>query len=276
MTELIYPNIDPVLVSVGVFDLHWYGVMYVLAFASAWLLAMHRTHKPFSPVTHLQIDSLITYGAFGAIIGGRVGYGVFYHFDAWMGDPLLIFRLWDGGMSFHGGLIGVAFAVLFYAHRIHVPYLKLTDFVAPIVPVGLGLGFLGSFISQELWGRPTDVPWAMIFPRDPEALMRHPSQLYQMIVEGGVLFALVFWFSRCARPQGAVSGIFLMAYGLFRICTEFFREPDLHLGFDFSGWITRGQILSAPMILFGMGLFIYAYAARPKTLVEATGQLKEK
>lgn len=273
---LVHPNFDPVLVSVGLMDVHWYGVMYLLAFAVAWLLAMHRTRQIFSPVSKLHIDSLITYGAFGAIIGGRVGYVVFYFFDAWTADPLLIFYLWDGGMSFHGGLIGVAFAVLFYAHRIHVSYLHLTDFVAPLIPLSLGFGWLGHFIGQELWGHPTSVPWAMIFPNDLDLLARHPFQLYQVVLEGMLLFAFIFRFSRCRRPRGAVTGFFLVSYGFLRFFTEFFREPDLHIGFDFLGWVTRGQLLSAPMVLLGLGLLVYAYVVHFKNEREDPDSLKEK
>lgn len=264
---LTHPDFDPIIASVGPLDLHWYGLMYLFAFASAWLIAMYRTDKNDAPIAKARIDSLVTYGAFGAILGGRLGYLAFYNFDVWMSDPLILFWVWKGGMSFHGGLIGVAFAVFFYAHRIHVPYLKLTDFVAPLVPLGLGFGRLGNFIGQELWGRPTDIPWAMIFPKDPEALARHPSQLYQMIIEGGVLFVLVFWFSQKSRPLGAVSGVFLVAYGSLRIFSEFFREPDSHITFDLYSRVTRGQLLSVPMILLGLGLLLVAYLQSKKDQV---------
>ena len=256
---LTHPDFDPVAFSLGPLDVHWYGIMYLFAFVSAWLVAMHRAGQSRTPVTRPQVENLITYGAFGVVIGGRVGYVVFYNFDAWMRDPLWLFRVWEGGMSFHGGLIGVVLAMLFYAHRIRVPYLKLTDFVAPIVPLGLGFGRLGNFIGQELWGRPTDLPWAMVFPDDPEGLARHPSQLYQFALEGLVLFALVFWFSHRPRPAGAVSGVFLIGYSCFRILVEFAREPDQHIQFDLFGWVTRGQLLSLPMLALGLGLVLFAY-----------------
>ncbi|BFM21950.1 prolipoprotein diacylglyceryl transferase [Gilvimarinus japonicus] len=256
---LTHPNFDPVAVSIGPLDVHWYGLMYLLAFASAWFIAMRRALRPDSPVTRPQVENLITYGAFGVVIGGRVGYVVFYNFDAWMRDPLWLFRIWEGGMSFHGGLIGVLLAMLFYAHRIRVPYLRLTDFVAPIVPLGLAFGRLGNFIGQELWGRPTDLPWAMVFPKDPELLPRHPSQLYQFALEGVSLFVLVYWFSRKPRPTAAVSGVFLIGYAGFRILAEFAREPDQHIQFDLFGWVTRGQLLCLPMAALGIGLLIYAY-----------------
>ncbi|HEY7884387.1 MAG TPA: prolipoprotein diacylglyceryl transferase [Cellvibrionaceae bacterium] len=264
---LTHPNFDPVAFSIGPLDVHWYGMMYLLAFASAWFVAMYRARQPACVVNREQVENLITYGAFGVIIGGRVGYVVFYNFDAWMRDPLWLFRVWEGGMSFHGGFIGVALAMLFYAHRIRIPYLALTDFVAPIVPLGLGFGRLGNFISQELWGRASDVPWAMVFPKDPEGVARHPSQLYQFALEGVLLFTLVFWFSKKPRPVGAVTGVFIIGYSIFRLLVEFVREPDQHINFDLLGWVTRGQLLSLPMLLLGIGLVAYAYlgSARQKS-----------
>lgn len=256
---LTHPDIDPVAISIGPLDIHWYGIMYLFAFATAWALAMHRADRADSPVTRPQVENLITYGAFGVVLGGRFGYVVFYNFDAWMNDPLWLFRIWEGGMSFHGGFIGVVLAMLFYAHRLHIPYLRLTDFVAPLVPLGLAFGRLGNFIGQELWGRPTDLPWAMVFPKDPEHLARHPSQLYQMAMEGVLLFIIVFLFSRKPRPAGAVSGVFLIGYAVFRILAEFAREPDRHIQFDLFGWVTRGQLLSLPLLILGAGLLIAAY-----------------
>lgn len=256
---LTHPDFDPVALSLGPLDVHWYGIMYLFAFASAWFIAMHRADRDDTPITKPQVENLITYGAFGVVLGGRIGYVVFYNFEAWMRDPLLLFRIWEGGMSFHGGLIGVLLAMLFYAHRIHIPYLRLTDFVAPIVPLGLAFGRLGNFIGQELWGRPTEGPWAMVFPKDPELLPRHPSQLYQFAMEGVLLFIIVYGFSRKPRPTGAVSGVFLVGYGCFRIIAEFAREPDQHIQFDLFGWVTRGQLLSLPMLALGAALLVYAY-----------------
>jgi phosphatidylglycerol:prolipoprotein diacylglycerol transferase len=269
---LQHPDIDPVALSIGPLDVHWYGLMYLLAFASAWIIAMRRSRRSDSPVGATQVENLITYGAFGVVIGGRVGYVVFYNFDAWMRDPLWLFRVWEGGMSFHGGLVGVVLAMLFYAHRIGAPYLRLMDFVAPIVPLGLAFGRLGNFIGQELWGRPTDLPWAMVFPKDPELLPRHPSQLYQFALEGVMLFVVVFWFSRKPRPTAAVSGVFLMGYAVFRIIAEFAREPDQHIQFDLFGWVTRGQLLSLPMLALGIGLLVYAYRYRANPATTETGK----
>jgi phosphatidylglycerol---prolipoprotein diacylglyceryl transferase len=266
---LKYPEIDPVLMSLGPFDIagktlgplevHWYGIMYLFGFLGAWLVAMNRAKQPNSFVSKAQIEDLIVYGAMGVIIGGRFGYVLFYYFDRFLLDPLWLFRVWEGGMSFHGGMLGVVAALWLYSRKIRQPFLAVTDFVAPMVPLGLGFGRLGNFIGQELWGRATDVSWGMVFPRDPLGLTRHPSQLYQAFLEGLVLFAVLLWFSSKPRPRGAVGGLFLLLYGCFRFSVEFVREPDSHIGFDVLGWMTRGQMLSLPMILAGMGFLIWAY-----------------
>ncbi|EIK46870.1 prolipoprotein diacylglyceryl transferase [Cellvibrio sp. BR] len=262
---LQYPDIDPVAFSLGSFKVHWYGIMYLFAFVSAWLVAMHRAKQPGALINKAQVENLITYGAFGVILGGRFGYVVFYNFDYWLTDPLWLFRVWEGGMSFHGGLLGVIVAMMIYAKRIDRSFIGLMDFVAPMVPLGLGFGRLGNFIGQELWGRVTDVPWAIVFPKamDPEGVGRHPSQLYQACLEGLLLFIIVFWFSAKPRPRGAISGIFLIAYGTFRFATEFVREPDK--GVALVGWMTRGQLLCLPMFAVGLGLLIYAYVVTGKS-----------
>jgi phosphatidylglycerol:prolipoprotein diacylglycerol transferase len=262
---LQYPDIDPVAFSLGSFKVHWYGIMYLFAFVSAWLVAMYRAKQPGALINKAQVENLITYGAFGVILGGRFGYVVFYNFDYWLTDPLWLFRVWEGGMSFHGGLLGVIVAMMIYAKRIDRSFIGLMDFVAPMVPLGLGFGRLGNFIGQELWGRVTDVPWAIVFPRamDPEGVGRHPSQLYQACLEGLLLFIIVFWFSAKPRPRGAVSGIFLIAYASFRFATEFVREPDK--GVALVGWMTRGQLLCLPMFAVGLGLLIYAYVVTGKS-----------
>lgn len=266
---LTYPNFDPVAVSIGPLEVfgktlgplqvHWYGLMYLLGFACAWWLAMRRCRRPDSPCQPGHIEDLLVYGALGVVIGGRCGYVLFYHFDRFLSDPLWLLRVWEGGMSFHGGLLGVILAMVLFARKIQVPYFALTDFIAPLVPLGLGLGRLGNFIGQELWGRATDVSWAMVFPKDPLALARHPSQLYQAALEGVVLFVVLMWFSAKPRPRMAVSGLFLLLYGSFRFLVEFFREPDSFIGFDMFGWVTRGQLLSTPMILLGLVLLVLAY-----------------
>lgn len=263
---LKYPDIDPVLLSLGPLKIHWYGVMYLLGFLAAWLLARSRSQRAWSPVRKDQVEDLVVWAAFGVILGGRCGYVLFYNFDKWVADPLWLFRLWEGGMAFHGGLLGVIVAMALYARRIGQSFFEVTDFVAPLVPIGLGLGRLGNFIGQELWGRPTELSWGMIFPRDPEQLARHPSQLYQFALEGLLLFGILWWYSRKPRPIAAVSGLFLLCYGVFRFAVEFVREPDEHIGFDLFGWITRGQVLSLPMIAGGAAMMIVAWWWHRRTL----------
>lgn len=256
---LTYPEIDPVLISLGPLKIHWYGIMYLLGLLAAWLLAASRSKRAWSPLRRDQVEDLIVYAAFGVILGGRCGYVLFYNFDKWLADPLWLLRIWEGGMAFHGGLLGVIVALILYARKLQRPWLAVTDFVAPLVPIGLGLGRIGNFIGQELWGRATDLPIAMVFPRDPDQLARHPSQLYQAGLEGLVLFILLFWYSRRPRPEGAISGLFLLGYGSFRFAVEFAREPDSHIGFDLFDWVTRGQLLSLPMIVLGALMLIYSY-----------------
>ena len=273
---LQYPDLNPIAftipigpvsigdMTVGPFNVHWYGIMYLLAFASAWLIAIRRAKVPGAVVNKTQIENLITYGAFGVILGGRFGYVMFYNFEQWLRDPLWLFRVWEGGMSFHGGLIGVIVAMVIYSYRINRSFISLMDFVAPIVPLGLGFGRLGNFIGQELWGRVSDVPWAMVFPKAlPEGVARHPSQLYQAFLEGLVLFLIVFWFSARPRPRGAISGVFLLGYSTFRFGVEYVREPDL--GVALIAGMTRGQLLCVPMFLLGIGLLVWAYVVAPKT-----------
>jgi phosphatidylglycerol---prolipoprotein diacylglyceryl transferase len=256
---LSYPNIDPVAFSLGPLSVHWYGLMYLLGFVGAWRLALRRSKRPWSPVRKNQIEDLIVYSAFGVILGGRFGYVIFYHFEKWLSDPLWLFRIWEGGMSFHGGLLGVLVAIWLYGRKIKQPFLALGDFVAPMVPIGLGLGRLGNFIGQELWGRPTDAWVGMIFPRDNEQLARHPSQLYEFLLEGVVLYTLLILCSRKPRPRGVISGLFLVFYGCFRFIVEWFREPDSHIGFDLFDWMTRGQLLCLPMVTFGLLLILWGY-----------------
>jgi len=236
--------------------------MYLLAFASAWFLASRRAGFDYTPINRKQIDDLIFYGALGVVLGGRFGYVFFYNFDKFLDNPLWLLKVWEGGMSFHGGFLGVMVAMIIYARRLNLQPGQMLDFVVPIVPLGLGFGRIGNFIGQELWGRQADpelVPWAMIFPADPSGLARHPSQLYQAGLEGLLLFLIVYGFSRRSRPVWSVSGVFMVAYGCFRFIVEFFRQPDGHIGFDAFGWLTRGQLLSLPMIVAGILLIVYAY-----------------
>ncbi len=269
---LTYPEIDPVAVSIGSFtiagktlgplNIHWYGLMYLFGFAAGWALAYYRAGKRESVIQPKQAEDLLFYGAMGLVIGARVGYIVFYNFQAWTNDFSLIFRVWEGGMSFHGGLIGMAMGLLLYSRKINRNFFDVVDFVAPFAPLGIFFGRMGNFIGGELYGRPTDVPWAMIFPGDP-GVPRHPSQLYEGFLEGLVLFSVLMWFSRKPRPRAAVIGLFLTLYGVFRFSVEFVREPDAHISFDLFGWMTRGQILCIPMILVGVSLLIWTYRREP-------------
>jgi phosphatidylglycerol:prolipoprotein diacylglycerol transferase len=256
---LAYPEIDPVALAIGPLKIHWYGLTYLAGLAFAWWLAARRSAQPASPLSRQQVDDLIFYGALGVVLGGRIGYVLFYGGSRLAEDPAWLLRVWEGGMSFHGGMLGVILATFLFARRQGIAFGPLLDFVAPLAPLGLALGRLGNFIGQELWGRPGDVPWAMVFPRDPLQLPRHPSQLYQFALEGMVLFAILLWFSRRERPTWAVSGLFALGYGVLRFSAEFFREPDAHLGIQAFGWMTRGQILCVPMILLGLYMLWYAY-----------------
>jgi len=254
---LPYPEIDPVALSLGPLQIHWYGVMYVLAFAFAWRLALRNSQRPWSPIKQAQVEDLIVYGAFGVILGGRFGYMLFYSADKWLADPTMLIRIWEGGMSFHGGLIGVALAILLYSRKYQIPFLSLADFVAPLVPAGLFFGRIGNFIGAELYGRTTDLPWAMVFPSDPQQLPRHPSQLYEAALEGLVLFFIVNLYARKPRLYGSVAGMFLIFYGIFRFSVEFVRQPDAQFAgqsalLESFNWMTRGQTLCIPMIVLGL------------------------
>lgn len=252
---ITFPSIDPIIFSIGPISLRWYGFMYLLGFAATWWLAGRRLAQ--TPWNKDQLSDLLFYGFLGVILGGRVGYVLFYQFDLFLAEPLYLFKIWTGGMSFHGGLLGVLAAFWWFARSTKSSFLVVGDFIAPMVPIGLGAGRLGNFINAELWGRTTDVPWGVLFPNaGPEP--RHPSQLYEFFLEGVVLFAILWLFSAKPRPVGAVGGVFLAGYGTFRFIVEFFREPDAHIGLH-GGFISQGQILSLPMILGGIALVVLAY-----------------
>lgn len=248
---LIYPQIDPIAFSIGPLQIHWYGLMYLLGFGLAWALAHWRTKHYGLPWTSDQISDLIFYAALGVIVGGRIGYMLFYSSNVWMTKPWVVLKIWEGGMSFHGGLVGVAIVLWVYARQINKPYLEVGDFLAPLVPLGLGAGRLGNFINGELWGRPTDVSWGMLFPNAGD-IPRHPSQLYELGLEGIALFILVWCYASKPRPAGCVSGVFLMGYAMSRLVVERFREPDPQLGFLAFQSLTMGQMLSIPMLLVGL------------------------
>lgn len=254
---LQHPSIDPVAFEIGPLQVHWYGLMYLLGFIAAWGLAMLRQRRPDSGWSAEEVSDLIFFAALGVIIGGRLGYMLFYDFSTLIHKPWAAFMLWQGGMSFHGGLIGVITAMWLFARKSRKNFLKVTDFIAPLVPVGLALGRLGNFINGELWGRPTDIPWGMVFPLA-DNQPRHPSQLYEFFLEGVLLFVFLWWYSSRPRSTGKVSGWFLIAYSLARICVEFFREPDQHIGYIAFGWLTMGQLLSLPMLAVGIILLFWS------------------
>jgi len=253
---LTYPDIGEVALSLGPLQVRWYGLMYLVGFAAAWWLGRHRAARsglgPGPRWTAQQVDDLITYCVVGLILGARVGYTLFYNFSGFADDPLEILRLWHGGMSFHGGALGVALALWLFSRRSGHGLAEVADFLVPLAPPGLLAGRLGNFINGELWGRPTDLPWAMVFP-DPAAgnLPRHPSQLYEALLEGLVLFVILWVYSRKKRPPLAVAGMFLFLYGLFRFVVEFAREPDAQLGFIAFNWMSMGQLLCLPMLAVG-------------------------
>ncbi|WP_191601303.1 prolipoprotein diacylglyceryl transferase [Marinomonas algicola] len=254
-----YPNIDPIAVSLGPLSVHWYGIMYLIGFAGAYLLGTYRAKLSSGNWTKDQMSDVIFYGAMGVILGGRIGYILFYQFEGLLSDPLSLFRIWEGGMSFHGGLLGVIVAMLLFSRRYNKHLIDVTDFIAPLVPIGLGAGRVGNFIGGELWGKATEASWGMVFPNDPSQLVRHPSQLYQFVLEGIVLFVILWFFSQKQKPRYCVSGMFLLFYGLFRIVVEFFRQPDAHIGYLAFDWLTQGQLLSLPMVFGGVALILYGY-----------------
>ena len=263
-----YPDIDSVAVQIGPLALRWYGLMYLLGFAFAAFLGMRRARRQPETWTSDDVLDLVFWGVGGVVVGGRLGYVAFYGFEQFLADPLWPFRIWEGGMSFHGGLLGVLVAMALYARRTGRAWLQVTDFTAPLVPLGLGMGRLGNFINAELPGRVTELPVGVRFPcasvrdlsalcyGDHESVARHVSSLYQAFAEGLVLFALVWIFAAKPRAAGTVSGVFLLGYGLMRFVTEWFREPDPDKGFLAFGWLTMGQALSVPMVLFGFALLV--------------------
>ncbi len=255
---LVHPNFDPVAFSLGPVAVRWYGLMYLVGFAAGWWLGQRRIAAGGAPLTREAFDDLLFAVVLGVIGGARLGYVLFYRPAHFWAHPLEIFYLWQGGMSFHGGFLGVLAAIAWTAWRHRVDLWRLADFVAPLAPLGLAAGRIGNFINGELWGRPTDLPWGMVFAAaGPEP--RHPSQLYQAALEGLALFALLWWFSSRPRPRGQVAALFLLGYGLFRFLAEFLREPDAHIGLLALG-LTLGQWLTLPMIAAG-GL-LYAWSLR--------------
>jgi phosphatidylglycerol:prolipoprotein diacylglycerol transferase len=279
-----FHDINPIAFSIGSFGVHWYGLMYLGGFIGAWVIGNQRCKQGRLAASEEAFSDLAFYVMLSVIVGGRIGYMLFYVAPSWMlHDPLMLFRVWEGGMSFHGGLLGVLTAVWWWSRRQGIHFFDTVDFVAPLVPIGLGLGRLGNFIGGELWGRHTDAPWGVIFPRALESLgktrdelyqmylagqlndqARHPSQLYEFTLEGIVMFIVLWFYSRKPRPRYAVSGLFALMYGVFRFSVEFVREPDVQLGFIAFDWLTMGQLLSLPLIVIGVVLLLRSRKQGPQ------------
>lgn len=269
---LTYPDLSPIALDLGPLKIHWYGLMYLVGFAIAWGLGRWRAARTPAGWSPAMVDDLIFYSVIGTILGGRLGYMLLYGSDQLLANPLNILKVWEGGMAFHGGLIGVLIAIHLFARKNGLRFFQVGDFLAPLVPLGLFAGRIGNFINGELWGHRTDVPWGMRlpcleFPAQCADLPLgtvwsppvHASQLYQAALEGLALFAVLWIFSNKPRPTMAVSGVFLLGYGLARFAVEFVRVPDAHIGYLAFDWLTMGQLLSAPMILCGLLLIGLAY-----------------
>ena len=274
---LHFPEFDPVIFSLGPVSLHWYGLMYLVGFVFAMWLATRRANRPGSGWTKNEVENLLYAGFLGVFLGGRIGYVLFYNLPVFLADPLYLFRVWDGGMSFHGGLIGVILVMIIFARRTKRTFFQVSDFIAPLIPFGLGAGRLGNFINGELWGRvDPSFHYTMIFPgsraEDLALLPTHPEwqSLFDtygaLALEGVVLFLILNLFIRKPRPTGSVSGLFLIGYGLFRIIVEFFRQPDAQFTGGWVQYISMGQILSIPMVLAGIIMMVWAYRHRPQQL----------
>ena len=260
---LMYPHIDPIAIKIGPLAVHWYGLTYLVAFGLFMLLGIWRLKdQPFASITKpsawvkKDVEDILFYGVLGVIVGGRLGYCLFYKPGYYLSHPLEIFAVWQGGMSFHGGLVGVIVSMILFAKLKKRPWLQVADFVAPCIPLGLASGRIGNFINGELWGRfaSADLPWAMVFPQSGSMQPRHPSQIYQFLLEGLLLFAVLWLYSRKPRGEGQVAGVFMMGYGVLRFVAEYFREPDDFLGLLSLG-MSMGQWLCVPMVVFGVYLW---------------------
>ena len=272
---LTYPDIDPVALALGPLRVHWYGAMYLLGFFGGWALGRWRASRPDSQWSAKAVDDLLFYIVLGVVLGGRLGYVLFYGLSDLFSDPLSLVRVWEGGMSFHGGLLGVILAMWLFGRRYGKGFFESTDFIAPLVTIGLGTGRIGNFINGELWGGPGSVPWAMQVSCDrfwqlcqdklhlPAGTQftppLHPTQLYEALLEGVVLFLILWLYSSRPRPVMAVSGLFLVGYGVFRFTVELVRMPDAHIGYLAFGWLTMGQLLTLPMLAGGVLLMLLAY-----------------
>ncbi len=260
---LIYPEMNPVAFHIGPLPVHWYGIMYLVGFLGCWGILSLRLKHSIVPrdLTLEDLSDVLFYSALGIILGGRIGYMLFYDLDDLLAHPTHLLQIWKGGMSFHGGLLGVIIALTYYAHKTKKNLIDITDFIAPAIPLGLAAGRIGNFINGELWGRVTDAPWGMVFP-NAGVLPRHPSQLYEFFLEGIVLFSILWLFSRKPKPRWVVSGMFLLCYGIARFSVEFVREPDAQIGFVAFHWMTKGQLLCIPMMLIGVAMIAWGYHQR--------------
>ncbi|WP_044169949.1 prolipoprotein diacylglyceryl transferase [Candidatus Pantoea carbekii] len=281
---IVFPDINPVIFSIGLLSVHWYGLMYLISFLFAIWLALRRANKPMSEWKKKEVETLLYAGFLGVLLGGRIGYMIFYNLPFFLKNPISLFQIWHGGMSFHGGLIGVIVVISWFSYYTHRNFFQVSDFIVPLVPFGLAAGRLGNFINGELWGRVApNFKFAMLFPGSRMedmivvahhpcyaellnkygVLPRHPSQLYELFLEGIILFIIINIFIRKTHPTGSVSGLFLISYGVFRVMVEFVREPDIQLGL-FKDYISMGQILSIPMILSGIIIITWAYFCNVK------------
>ncbi|MDX8379655.1 MAG: prolipoprotein diacylglyceryl transferase [Gallionella sp.] len=259
---LVYPHINPIALQLGPIAVHWYGLMYMAGFMTFLWLGRRRIVMLNHPqINNKLLDDLLFYGVLGVILGGRMGEVLFYNPDYYFSHPLKIFAVWEGGMSFHGGFLGVLVAMGYFAHQQKIRWLELMDFIAPLVPPGLAFGRLGNFINGELWGRPTNLPWGMVFPRV-DNVPRHPSQLYEFALEGVLLFAIMWIYARKPRPVGAVSGLFLIGYGSLRFIAEFARNPDDGIFGLMTFGVSMGQWLSLPMVIIGILMMVWSIRRR--------------
>lgn len=277
---LVHPDIDPVALRLGPLSVHWYGLMYLLGFWGGWWLLLKRAPRMHPPLSRDTVNDLVFYIIMGVIVGGRLGYTFFYNFSGFVQNPLVLLRIWEGGMSFHGGLIGVVIAFIWFARTHQLKVFDVGDFAVPMIPLGLFTGRIGNFINGELWGAPTTLPWGMLFPHAgakdcalgtivtvgdglTPTCGRHPSMLYEAFLEGLVLFVILWWFAQKPRPRMAVSGLFLLGYGVFRSLVETVRLPDAHIGYlAGTNWLTMGMLLSAPVWIAGLTLMVLAYRKR--------------
>jgi len=259
---LQFPNIDPVAISLGPLQIHWYGIAYLIGFLAVYWLGRYRAQKHawqgFNPD---EMSDLVFMGTLGVIIGGRLGYVFFYGLDQLQHDWHFIYQVWNGGMSFHGGFGMTILLLWWYARKTGRHFLQVTDFIVPLCALGIGLVRIANFINGELWGRVTDVSWGMVFPTGGPAA-RHPSQLYEAFAEGFLLFVVIWWFARVPRPLGAASALFALGYAIARFSIEFFRQPDVHMGdggFLYDGWLTMGMVLTIPMMLAAITVLVLSY-----------------